>query len=114
MQHSLYGRFGGGDRHLPLSLEKRQLSHSPNFGGRWAERSDVDLHQPHDHFGEIYDVSQALVWLTGSVYGRSWEHLWPLLPWSFVFLPLTLVLARDLDALNPGDNLAQGLGSRVE
>ncbi|WOD36947.1 iron ABC transporter permease [Nodosilinea sp. E11] len=65
-------------------------------------------------FGNIYDVSQALVWLTGSVYGRSWEHLWPLLPWLAVFLPLTLVLARDLDTLNLGDNLAQGLGSRVE
>ncbi|MBD0335987.1 MAG: iron ABC transporter permease [Cyanobacteria bacterium Co-bin13] len=65
-------------------------------------------------FGEINAVSQALVWLTGSVYGRSWEHLWPLLSWLLVFLPLTLVLARDLDALHLGDSLAQGLGSRVE
>ncbi|HEY8477582.1 MAG TPA: iron ABC transporter permease, partial [Chloroflexota bacterium] len=30
--------------------------------------------------GEIMQVSQALVWMAGSVYGRSWEHLWPLLP----------------------------------
>ncbi|HEY9890090.1 MAG TPA: iron ABC transporter permease [Candidatus Obscuribacterales bacterium] len=65
-------------------------------------------------FGEINAVSQALVWLTGSVYGRSWEHLWPLLPWLVVFMPLSLVLARDLDTLTLGDNLAQGLGSRVE
>ncbi len=65
-------------------------------------------------FGEINAVSQALVWLTGSVYGRSWEHLWPLLPWLVIFLPLTMVLARELDTLNMGDNLAQGLGSRVE
>ncbi|WP_332254554.1 FecCD family ABC transporter permease [Rubidibacter lacunae] len=65
-------------------------------------------------FGNIYNVSQALVWLTGSVYGRSWEHLWPLLPWLIVFMPLSLVLARDLDTLNLGDHLAQGLGSRVE
>jgi iron complex transport system permease protein len=65
-------------------------------------------------FGEINAVSQALVWLTGSVYGRSWEHLWPLLPWLVIFIPLSLVLARDLDTLSMGDNLAQGLGSRVE
>ncbi|MBD0269446.1 MAG: iron ABC transporter permease [Cyanobacteria bacterium Co-bin8] len=65
-------------------------------------------------FGEINAVSQALVWLTGSVYGRSWEHLWSLLPWLGVFLPLCLLLARDLDTLNLGDSLAQGLGSRVE
>lgn len=65
-------------------------------------------------FGEINSVSQALVWLTGSVYGRSWEHLWPLLPWLVIFMPLTLVLARNLDTLNLGDTLAQGLGNRVE
>ncbi|MFE4106873.1 FecCD family ABC transporter permease [Almyronema epifaneia] len=65
-------------------------------------------------FGNIYDVSQALIWLTGSVYSRSWEHLWPLVPWLMVFIPLSLVLARDLDTLTLGDNLAQGLGSRVE
>ena len=65
-------------------------------------------------FGEINAVSQALVWLTGSVYGRSWEHFWPLLPWLVIFIPLSLVLARNLDTLNLGDNLAQGLGSRVE
>lgn len=65
-------------------------------------------------FGDIYDVSQALVWLTGSVYGRSWAHLGALLPWLIIVLPLTIVLARDLDTLNLGDNLAQGLGSRVE
>jgi iron complex transport system permease protein len=65
-------------------------------------------------FGEINAVSQALMWLTGSVYGRSWQHLWSLLPWLAVFLPLSLLLARDLDTLNLGDSLAQGLGSRVE
>lgn len=65
-------------------------------------------------FGEINAVSQALVWLTGSVYGRSWEHVWPLVPWLMIFLPLTILLARDLDTLSLGDNLAQGLGSRVE
>lgn len=65
-------------------------------------------------FGEINAVSQALVWLTGSVYGRSWEQLWALLPWLAVFLPLALVLARSLDTLSLGDGLAQGLGSRVE
>jgi iron complex transport system permease protein len=65
-------------------------------------------------FGDLASVAQALMWLAGSVYGRSWQQLWSLLPWLALFLPLTLVLARDLDTLNLGDNLAQGLGSRVE
>ncbi len=65
-------------------------------------------------FGDIHNVSQALVWLTGSLYSRNWQHLRALLPWLAVFLPLTLMLARDLDTLNLGDQLARGLGSPVE
>lgn len=65
-------------------------------------------------FGDIYDVSQALVWLAGSVYGRSWAQIQALLPWLIVFMPLSLLLARELNMLNLGDDVARGLGSRVE
>ncbi|NJR39791.1 MAG: iron ABC transporter permease [Leptolyngbyaceae cyanobacterium CSU_1_4] len=65
-------------------------------------------------FGEISDVSQALVWLAGSVYGRTWEHIQALLPWLIVFIPASLLLARELNTLNLGDEVARGLGSRVE
>ncbi|WNZ21629.1 iron ABC transporter permease [Leptolyngbya sp. NK1-12] len=65
-------------------------------------------------FGNIYDVSQALVWLTGSVYGRNWEHIQALLPWLLVFLPLSFLLSRDLNTLALGDDIAKGLGSKVE
>lgn len=64
-------------------------------------------------FGDIYDVQRALIWLTGSVYGRSWEEFWPLAPWLLVFVPLALLLARDLNALNLGEEVANGLGARV-
>jgi iron complex transport system permease protein len=65
-------------------------------------------------FGHIQLVSQATIWMTGSVYGRSWEHFWPLLPWIIVLLPTTLLLSRHLDVLQLGDDLARGLGSRIE
>ncbi|MGF1938054.1 MAG: FecCD family ABC transporter permease [Nostoc sp. ChiQUE02] len=65
-------------------------------------------------FGEIYDVSNALVWLAGSVYGRTWEQVFTLLPWLIVFVPMALTLARHLNALNLGDDVAKSLGSRVE
>lgn len=65
-------------------------------------------------FGNIYNVSQALVWLAGSVYGRSWEQLVALLPWLIVFIPLALASAPQLNALALGDELATGLGSQVE
>ncbi|MBW4454448.1 MAG: iron ABC transporter permease [Nostoc indistinguendum CM1-VF10] len=65
-------------------------------------------------FGEINDVSNALVWLAGSVYGRTWEQVFSLLPWLIVFVPMALTLARHLNALNLGDDVAKSLGSQVE
>lgn len=65
-------------------------------------------------FGEISDVSNALVWLAGSVYGRTWEQVFSLSPWLIVFVPMALILARHLNALNLGDDVAKSLGSQVE
>lgn len=65
-------------------------------------------------FGNINEVSQALVWLAGSVYGRSWDEVVALLPWVGVGIPAAVLLARDLNALNLGDDLARGIGSSVE
>lgn len=65
-------------------------------------------------FGDIYSVSDALVWLAGSVYGRTWEQVFSFLPWLIIFVPMALILARHLNALNLGDDVAKGLGSRVE
>ncbi|AVH71301.1 iron ABC transporter permease [Nostoc sp. 'Lobaria pulmonaria (5183) cyanobiont'] len=64
-------------------------------------------------FGEINDVTRALVWLEGSVAGKSWEQVWQLLPWIVIFVPFALLLAQELDTLQLGDTVAKGLGSRV-
>jgi iron complex transport system permease protein len=64
-------------------------------------------------FGDIYDVQRALIWLTGSVYGRSWEEFWALLPWVTLGVPLACLAARHLNALNLGEDVARGLGTRV-
>ena len=65
-------------------------------------------------FGDIYEVQQALVWLAGSVYGRSWDQALSFLPWLLVFVPLALLLSRHLNALSLGEEVARGLGTRVE
>lgn len=65
-------------------------------------------------FGNIYNVSQALVWLAGSVYGRSWEQLMVFLPWLMGFGLLSLLMSRELNALQLGDEVARSLGSRLE
>ena len=63
---------------------------------------------------QVLVVTRAMVWMTGSVYGRSWEHLRPLLPWLALFVPLAALLTRHLNALQLGDEVARGLGARVE
>jgi iron complex transport system permease protein len=65
-------------------------------------------------FGEINQVQQATIWLAGSVYGRNWQHVQTIALWLVVLLPITLLLARQLNTLGLGDDLAQGLGLRVE
>ncbi|ABW31669.1 FecCD family ABC transporter permease [Acaryochloris marina] len=65
-------------------------------------------------FGNIYNVSQALVWLAGSVYGRSWEQLNVFVPWLIGFGLLSLLMSRELNVLQLGDDVARSLGSRLE
>lgn len=65
-------------------------------------------------FGEIYRIQSALVWMVGSVHARGWGEVHGLLPWLLVFLPLALAGAGSLDNLSLGDEVATGLGSRVE
>lgn len=62
---------------------------------------------------EAYDISAPLVWLTGSLWSRGWQHLntvWPLIA------PLTLAvlaLSHRLDIIRLGAAQATGLGMNV-
>jgi iron complex transport system permease protein len=62
----------------------------------------------------IYSVSQAYIWLTGSVYGSNWENVLTLLPWTLIFLPLAFVLARNINVQELGDEIATSVGSAVQ
>ncbi|AMA71828.1 MULTISPECIES: FecCD family ABC transporter permease [Aneurinibacillus] len=64
--------------------------------------------------GKIQLVTKATIWLVGSVYARGWEHVWSLFPWIFLLFCVTFGLARHLDILQLGDDIARGVGSRVE
>ncbi len=65
-------------------------------------------------FGDIRDVQQAHIWLAGSVYGRNWEHVHTLAAWLIVLLPLAILSARQLNVLAFGEEIATGLGLKVE
>lgn len=63
---------------------------------------------------EVTDASEALVWITGSLNGSTWNRL-PLLWWPLlVLLPVAGLLGKRLRALQLGDDAAAGLGVRIE
>ena len=45
------------------------------------------------------EINTAMLWLTGSLWGRSWAYVNVVLPWLLVLLPLPFIFCRDLDTL---------------
>ncbi|MFJ9871373.1 FecCD family ABC transporter permease [Streptomyces sp. NPDC101165] len=63
---------------------------------------------------DIVDAARAVVWMTGSLGGRDWDQVWPLLGLCAVLVPLVLANARGLRMTEMGDDVANALGVRVE
>ncbi|MFI7142094.1 FecCD family ABC transporter permease [Streptomyces massasporeus] len=63
---------------------------------------------------DIVDATRAVVWMTGSLDGRDWDQVWPLLALTAVLVPLVLVNARGLRMMEMGDDVSYALGVRVE
>ncbi|MFE7859578.1 FecCD family ABC transporter permease [Streptomyces sp. NPDC057403] len=63
---------------------------------------------------DIVDAARALVWMTGSLNGRDWEQVRPLLGVCAVLVPLVLAGGRGLRMMEMGDDVANALGVRVE
>lgn len=59
------------------------------------------------------EINTAMLWLTGSLWGRSWSYVNVVLPWLLVLLPLPFIFCRDLDTLGLGENKAATLGVSV-
>lgn len=73
----------------------------------WASLTDyLMLSRPQD-------VNSALLWLTGSLWGRDWSFVKIAAPLLMLFLPLSLGFCRDLDLLALGDARATTLGVSV-
>ncbi|ENF7819143.1 Fe(3+) dicitrate ABC transporter permease subunit FecD [Enterobacter soli] len=73
----------------------------------WASLTDwLMLSRPQD-------VNSALLWLTGSLWGRDWSFVKIAVPLLMLFLPLSQGFCRDLDLLALGDARATTLGVAV-
>ncbi|MFF3909024.1 FecCD family ABC transporter permease [Streptomyces sp. NPDC001848] len=63
---------------------------------------------------DITDAARAVFWMTGSLDGRDWDQVWPLLALCAVLVPLVLGNARGLRMMEMGDDVSCALGVRVE
>lgn len=64
--------------------------------------------------GPIYQASQATIWTTGSIYGANWSQVSVLMPWALLLILISLLLRRQMNILELGDDIATGVGSKVQ
>lgn len=64
--------------------------------------------------GPAYLAAQVLNWMTGSIYGTNWSYIAALWPWIALFVPFSMLYARELNIQSLGDASAVGLGSRLQ
>jgi len=60
------------------------------------------------------EVNSAMIWLTGSLWGRNWDYVWPLLPWLIILVPFSFYLAWSLDLFALGEETANALGVNTQ
>ncbi len=58
-------------------------------------------------------VSGALMWMVGGLSARSWQHVQLILPYTIAGTILALAFTKHLNILQLGDDVAKGLGLRV-
>lgn len=61
-----------------------------------------------------FTAGKAYVWLTGSVYGASWQGVYTVLPAVVILIPLVWYFARSMNSQELGDDVAAGLGVPVQ
>ncbi|MGW4425090.1 FecCD family ABC transporter permease [Streptosporangium sp. NPDC004631] len=64
--------------------------------------------------GGRFQAQAALGWLVGNLNGRGWDQAVPLTAVMALLVPTALVLGRLMRTLQLGDDVAAGLGTRVQ
>ncbi|NBM19324.1 iron chelate uptake ABC transporter family permease subunit [Streptomyces sp. GC420] len=63
---------------------------------------------------DLVDAARAVLWMTGSLGGRDWDQVWPLVIACCVLVPVVLGHGRALRMLEMGDDTAYALGVGVQ
>jgi iron complex transport system permease protein len=65
--------------------------------------------------GPLQLADRSLTFMTGSIYGASWDKdVVTLLPWAAVLLPITWLQARKVNIQILGDDIAGSAGARIQ
>lgn len=65
--------------------------------------------------GPIILANQSMTFMTGSIYGVSWEKsVIPLLPWVVLMFILVFVYSRHINIQEMGEDVARSMGSAVQ
>ncbi|MDZ5472170.1 iron ABC transporter permease [Bacillus sp. 31A1R] len=62
----------------------------------------------------IYKASQANIWITGTVHGSTWANVGIAVPWIVILIIVAIIMARKLNVQELGDEIATGVGGRVQ
>lgn len=65
-------------------------------------------------FSSITSASKAYIWLTGSVYGATWNQVLTLMPWTVLCGGIAWLNARHLNIHTLGEGIATGIGAAVQ
>ncbi|MCR8635097.1 FecCD family ABC transporter permease [Paenibacillus radicis (ex Xue et al. 2023)] len=65
-------------------------------------------------FSPIAVLSQAKIWITGTVYGANWNTVKFFSPWFLLFLPILFILVRRMNIQVLGNELPVLLGGRIQ
>lgn len=99
---SLVGRLLSGD---PGMNARRLLLIGVGLSAFWQSLTSLMLTRSDAELG-----SMAHMWLVGTLNARTWEHVWVSSVGLLIMLPGALVLARHLQLLEHGPEMATGLG----
>ena len=61
-----------------------------------------------------FTTQAALAWLAGGLFGRGWDDLQVMWPYTVLGVGAAIALSRSMNALTLGDDAAQSLGLSVE
>jgi ABC-type Fe3+-siderophore transport system permease subunit len=60
------------------------------------------------------NAAQALVWLKGSLYARSWQHVEMLIPWTLVCMSLAILAYRQINLFALEEETICSLGMNID